>query len=534
MRPRLLPRYAILLALGGATAALERARAQDIEAVAAVSGRRLPEGYYERIAAHPDFFTLERAWIGRAESARRSGQAVSGELPVVAVLGLFADSPDPTIQPDELRRVLFEGPYEHGTLAEYYSEVSGARLTITGEVFDWVRTNVTLAQAVGTSYGLGDDAMTGQFLVEALSAADSTTDFSLFDSDGPDGIANSGDDDGYVDVVAFYFHEIAASCGGPGIWPHRSRISGWQGSPYTTDDLGVSGTPIRIDGYIIQSVVDCSGTEIQTASTISHEMGHVLGLPDLYHPADGLLPEQRRWVVGCWGLMAAGAWGCQNIDRETWVRPTHMSAWAKRELGWISQELTVESTQLTEVTLEPVITSGKILRVPLSATEYLLVEYRKLQGFDQGLPAEGVIIYHIDPELPFRPCQSCPRLYRVALEEADGNDALIHTPQEGGNRGEPGDAWGAQGSVQFSNFGKPTTRLNSGQRSPVTFYSIAVEDSLARLTLSTVALALERALEPFLLNGAEPLIQTEIDFLDSIGNGNGRYDVGDLRAYLGR
>lgn len=510
------------------------AQAQDIEAVAALTGRKLPQGYYERVAEKPDFFTLGRAWIERARIARSSAQAVTGELPVAAVLGLFADSPDPTIRPDELRRVLFEGPYEHGTLREYYDEVSGGRLTITGEVSDWVRTSVTLSQAVGTSYGLGDDAMTGQFLVEALAAADSTTDFSLFDSDGPDGIPNSGDDDGYVDVVAFYFHEVAASCGGPGIWPHRSRISGWQGSAYTTDDPGISGTPIRIDGYIIQSVVDCSGTTIQTASTISHEMGHVLGLPDLYHPADGLLPEQRRWVVGCWGLMAAGAWGCENVDRETWRKPTHMSAWAKRELGWISEELTVGSTRLTEVTLDPVITSGKILRLPLSATEYMLLEYRRLEGFDEGLPAEGVIIYHIDPDLPFRPCQTCPRLYRVALEEADGNDALIHTPLEGGNRGEAGDAWGTQGRVRFSNFSKPNTRLNSGGFSSLTLYSIALEDSVARLTLSTVALGLARALEPFLLNGAEPLIPTEIEFLDSIGNGNGRYDVGDLRAYLKR
>ena len=34
----------------------------------------------------------------------------------------------------------------------------------------------------------------------------SDVDFGLFDNDGPDGVPNSGDDDGYVDIVFINLH----------------------------------------------------------------------------------------------------------------------------------------------------------------------------------------------------------------------------------------------------------------------------------------------------------------------------------------
>ena len=54
-----------------------------------------------------------------------------------------------------------------------------------------------MAEVVGSNYGLGGDGQTGAFLFEMVEAVDPAVDFSQFDNDGPDGIANSGDDDGY-------------------------------------------------------------------------------------------------------------------------------------------------------------------------------------------------------------------------------------------------------------------------------------------------------------------------------------------------
>jgi hypothetical protein len=40
---------------------------------------------------------------------------------------------------------------------------------------------------------------------EVLAAVDGSIDFAQFDNDGPDGIPNSGDDDGFVDFVAIVY-----------------------------------------------------------------------------------------------------------------------------------------------------------------------------------------------------------------------------------------------------------------------------------------------------------------------------------------
>ena len=88
--------------------------------------------------------------------------------------------------------------------------------------------------------------------------------------------------------------------------------------------------------------------------------------------------------------------------------------------------------------------------------------------------------------------------------------------------------------MSFTNFTQPSTRLNGGAPSQVNFYRIAIEDGVAKLTLSTATIAMERTLAPFLLTSGDPLADVEQEFLDSSGNENGRYDVGDLRAYLRR
>lgn len=479
---------ALLLVSGFAVVPVE---AQDVEARSWLSGRPLPRAYYDLIARDPTFFELDRGWIARVATASLTGAAVQGRLPLVVVQVLFADSPEPHIASDEIQRILFDGPAPYGTLTEFYREISGGRLTVAGSVLPWVRTAITRAETVGSTFGLGGDAQTGTFLVQALAAADPLVDFGEFDNDGPDGVPNSGDDDGFVDAVAFQFLERAASCGGDGIWPHRSRISGWAaqtGGPYVSADLRPDGQAVLVDGYIVQSTVQCDGSPL-TASVIAHELGHVLGLPDLYHAASGILPSQRRWVLGCWTLMAAGSWGCG--DGSTFgsaPRPSHMGPWEKSRLGWIQEDV-VGSVRDQDFVLDPVQTSGRSLRVPLSTGEYFQIEYRPRIGFDADLPAAGVLIYHIEPARSLYPAPGAPRLYRIALEESDGDSALVKTADEGGNRGVAGDAWATAGTAAFSNITNPSARRNAGLPSTITIHSIRMVDGQAIVRLSTAPAA---------------------------------------------
>jgi M6 family metalloprotease-like protein len=524
---------AAALAAGGLRAA--PAEAQDIEALARARGITLPRAYYDRVRQDPDFFELRRGWRGR--TAATAGPAVmggirpavlpgTGEMRMAVVMTLFSDSPPAPFSVDITQQRLF-GANPLGSLTDFYRENSGGRVTLTGNVLPWVRTGITRAAAVGTSMGLGDDARIGDYIIDALGRVDATVNFAQYDNNGPDGVPNSGDDDGYVDVVVFQYSDIAASCGGPGPWPHRSSVRGQtSGTAFSTNDLRPNGTPVLVDDYIMQSVVNCDGTP-QEISTIAHETGHAFGLPDFYDATAGILPAQRRWVLGCWTLMAAGSWGCGTNSGKV-LRPSHMGAYEKQQLGWIEETDAGNATNQL-FTLPPVQTSGRSLRVPLrGADEYLLLEYRPNTGYDSGLPAGGVLVYHVEPGRPLRPCATCDRLYRVGLVEADGDSTLLKNAAEGGNRGEAGDIF--SGTHVLNDGTNPSLKLNSGAPSAVAL-SITVSGGQARIgVFRRPELPGDRLLGPYL--GTAAPSTDEQAAVDALGNGNGRYDLGDVRAYL--
>lgn len=486
-------RAAMPLAMVGLALSFEDAGAQDIQAAAARSGVEVPRGYFARIAQDSTAFTLPNGLFRTTADGRRVASVATGTHRLLVIPALFADSPEPHITTAEISQSLFDGPAPYGTVTEAYYEMSRGALTLEGTVMPWVRTSIAMGPAVGTENGLGSDADLGTYFQDALRLADPNVDYGEYDNDGPDGVPNSGDDDGYVDAMTFEFLEIAGSCGGPSIWPHRWGIGGWTGGvPWTSNDASAIGGNIRVDGYIVQSVADCTGQNVQTANTIAHEYGHVLGLPDYYHPTAEGGALGRRWVLGCWALMAAGSWGCGPVEpRDEPFGPTHLGARSKYVLGW-AEYITVGSVRNHEVFLDPIQESGQALMIPLDGpgTESLIVEYRTQTGFDAVIPAGGILIYHQDRDGLLRPEPGSDIPYFLSLLEQDASDGLVRNSYEGGDRGVPGDAWGVDGQVRALHYRTtPSLHLNDGccggRPSAVVIHEIGVENGRARLRLST-------------------------------------------------
>ena len=312
--------------------------------VAPRQGGPLPRAYFEAKKTDPSAFRMESAWIGKAERLRRERVEylrsspsrldaavagvfrVSGEFGFPVLLGEFSNHPAP-YDPSILNEELFTGPWTTGTLADYFDEVSYGALAVTGVVTNWVATFGDDAYYEGTSNGLlPNDAKTGEFLKELLDANDAAIDFGAFDNDGPDGVPNSGDDDGVADLVVFLHSEAGGECetASPNIWSHSWLYRGWPvsaGAPYSTNDPSANGGTIAVDDYVIQPALACASGMIEIGG-FCHEAGHALGLPDLYD-ADG-----GSSGAGHWDLMALGYWNTPES-------PAHLSVWSRKELGWV-------------------------------------------------------------------------------------------------------------------------------------------------------------------------------------------------------
>ncbi len=234
-------------------------------------------------------------------------------------------------------------------------------------------------------------------LSAAVAAAAPYIDFAAYDSDGNGAIAF--DELQIIFIIAGYEDAYSGGTLAPGIWAHS-----WCVDPAPVAD-GVALLGCREAGFYslfgerhAVSVND-SGHDA-TIGIIAHELGHAaFRLPDLYD-TDG-----SSSGIGYFGLMAAGAWGRSGRTDLPGNTPTHPCAWSKVHNGWVTPQI-VSGVNGAEVTLyQSASVSSNIVKVPLSGSEYFLLENRDNSGYDTGLYMldgtfdGGLAVWHIDEEI---------------------------------------------------------------------------------------------------------------------------------------
>ena len=240
----------------------------------------------------------------------------------------------------------------------WFAEVSYGRvhLSVTA-IHHWLRMPRSLS-----AYGLANGISWPEhrdYIADAIAAADSEIDFSRYQ---------------VVYVVAAKGSKI-------------ERSPAFQA--YPGSGIDVDGSEVRYGATFFD---DTRADARYAANVLSHETGHILGLPDLYDvlAADVPDPTYRRL------FRFAGGW-----DMMSWNEPgAHFLAWEKWKLGWLdpSQLTCLNGPGSVTTTITPLERAGglKAVVVPIGSSSAYVVEARRRIGQDARLCKEGVLVYTVD------------------------------------------------------------------------------------------------------------------------------------------
>lgn len=375
-----------------------------------------------------------------------------------------------TYEPSDFENLLFSTSV--GSFRSYYEEVSYNAFTVSGVVTDWITVTDTHSYYQNRLYEL---------LVETTIALDQTFDFSSYDQNG----------DCYVDTVSL-IHQGGDV--GTGYRSQRNSLDyyankGLGAGAYATNDTCPSDASkmMMVNDFLLLPELYKDGSEsiLATIGVYAHEYGHMFGLPDLYDRDD---TDGNSAGIGVWGLMGWGMWNGTSVYDPTHTSlgngdtPSHMSAWSKYHLGWITPQLLTGTT--TSYSVEAASTSPDVYQflfgspTPSPTGEYFLIENRQQTGFDSRLPDSGMAIWHIDENMSatnnwhqcYPPADCSLKHYRVSLVQADGHWDLEKS-LDFNNLGDTGDLYKNLLSG-FSDFTDPSSSLFDGTESGVVIDSI--------------------------------------------------------------
>jgi M6 family metalloprotease-like protein len=153
-------------------------------------------------------------------------------------------------------------------------------------------------------------------------------------------------------------------------------------------------TLLTIGGVNIMNA--CIVSENDPLGVVVHELGHSMGLPDLYsyQASDS---SSSDIFVGAWDLMATGSWNPNGQG----TSPSHLTTWCKIQLHWIKptqivniSQSDIQSGHNVTVFLDPQELSGQNLaiKILLNNGTYYLIEDRQKLGYDGSIPGSGVLI----------------------------------------------------------------------------------------------------------------------------------------------
>ena len=330
---------------------------------------------------------LRRGAPARRAAARRvraakSGQPVAtGQKHFLVILVEFSDksfttSDDPNAA---FTALMNEEGYSvdggTGSARDFYRDNSHGVFDPIFDVYGPVKLQNPLKYYGENDYQ-GNDKRPEEAIIEGCTALDEDIDFTRYDNDG----------DGYVDLVFMYYAGRGEADSGMAntIWPHQYELSS-VGKHLTLDG-------VKIDSYACTNEVVSDGGDLNGKmcgiGTACHEFGHAMGLPDFYD----VDYNANRQSAGLFFFSTMDSGAYNNAGRT----PPYFNIEERILLGWLDDSALREFPEAGTYTI-PSVNENVAYRTPTDMDgEYFVYECRGSDGWDAGLLANGLLVYHVD------------------------------------------------------------------------------------------------------------------------------------------
>ena len=245
-------------------------------------------------------------------------------------------------------------------------------------------------------------SLTKVFLA-AIDKASEYVDFAAYDADGNGVIENT--ELAICFIVAGYEGSYLESYDAVGaekvLWAHAYTLVDMI-ADYSFDLTPPTPGGVTVSDYITVAEELEPGLP-QPISTLAHELGHYLGLPDLYDTDYSLNAQWSDYQINTVSIMCSG-WG-YDPETDGYV-PFSMDPWCRYKLGWIDPVI-AQSNGDYDVKGQSYTASDAyaVVLIPTQKSkEYYLAENRQLTKWDAGMTTSyegasrigGVILWHID------------------------------------------------------------------------------------------------------------------------------------------
>ena len=301
-------------------------------------------------------------------------------------------------------RVNETSAYQNDGNTNRYDQVNDGviHVKLNSKHYNWIGMGLTAVEVAA------NDLRMAQAICDAINQASKYIDFAAYDAnrDGVIGTnemalslvfagyeASAIDENGFTEAYSKY------------LWAHAWSIAEMKDEYGWGDRTLATPTPdgVKVSDYIAIAE-QMMKNQMEPISVLAHELGHYLGLPDLYNTLYD--------VTGAWGgydvfhasVMASGSWG---VDPDGGFIPYSMDAWSRYVLGWIQPTEADRDGTYTLVSQNYGGGTQDFSAVRIQTQndgEYYLLENRQLTKWDAGLAQAyegasligGVIVWHVD------------------------------------------------------------------------------------------------------------------------------------------